>query len=119
MVLAAAVVLAAAGGAAGPVSAAMVRPGLVRAFARAAGAARSEAALHGIHVFGWGFTQPRDVALDGTHVWVASKLGPGSVTELDASSGAFVREIAGPASSARAVPVTCPIRPWHAGASGH
>src|SRR5215469_3966600 len=53
------------------------------------------AARHGIHVFGWGFGYPYGVASDGTHVWVTNLYG-GSVTELDAATGALVHVLQGP-----------------------
>jgi len=48
--------------------------------------------LAGVNVLGWGFSAPGAVASDGTHTWVANELG-NSVTELDATTGAFVAVI--------------------------
>src|SRR5215469_2760898 len=56
-------------------------------------------ALSGPHVFGWGLSLPISDSSDGTHVWVANRAGgtthQGSVTELDAATGALVRVIRG------------------------
>ncbi len=42
----------------------------------------------------YGFNAPYGVAFDGTHIWVADYLG-NSVTELNASNGAWVRTLSG------------------------
>ena len=40
-----------------------------------------------------GFTSPRSVALDGSHVWVTNVTG-NSMTELNAGDGSLVRIVA-------------------------
>ena len=52
---------------------------------------------------GYGFSGPRSVAADGTHVWVTNYVG-GSVTELDAVTGALVRMLTGPGYGSAAPP---------------
>jgi len=42
----------------------------------------------------YGFTNPTDIAADGTHIWVANYNG-NSVTELNASDGNWVRTLSG------------------------
>ncbi len=55
-------------------------------------AVASPAALSGVHVFGWGFSNPAAIASDDTHVWVANG---DSVTELSATTGGLVKVISG------------------------
>ena len=50
--------------------------------------------LTGAHVFGWGFDSPAGLAVSGDHLFVANS-GANSLTELNASTGALVRVIAG------------------------
>ncbi len=59
-----------------------------------AAAAVPRAALKGVNVLGWGVSQPRALANDGKHVWVAN-IGGSSVIELSASTGQMVRVISG------------------------
>jgi hypothetical protein len=63
--------------------------------AAAVAASRAAAGLSGPQVFGGGFNGAVAVSSDGTHVWVANSGANGSVTELDAATGAFVRVISG------------------------
>lgn len=50
-------------------------------------------ALAGTNVFGWGFADPDAVASNGTDLFVASSIG--YLTELNATTGSFVRTING------------------------
>jgi hypothetical protein len=63
------------------------------------GAADASAAsahrLPGVHVIGWGFSEPDVVASVGGDLFVADG-GYNSITEIDAAAGALVRVIAGP-----------------------
>lgn len=43
---------------------------------------------------GYGFASPNALAFDGSHIWVAN-VGDSSVTEVNASNGAFVRSLSG------------------------
>jgi len=49
-------------------------------------------ALPGVHVLGWGFSEPNAIAVAGDDLFVANLNGK-SVTELNASTGALVRVV--------------------------
>ena len=49
----------------------------------------------GVHVYGWGLASPDATVLDGDDLWVPA--GSPSLTEVNASTGALVRVISGPA----------------------
>jgi hypothetical protein len=55
-----------------------------------------ELAWYGLNFFGgsYGFNGPVAVAFDGRHIWVANYYG-GSVTEVNASDGSWVRTLSG------------------------
>ena len=53
-------------------------------------------ALPGVHVLGWGFSTPDAMAVAGGDLFVANYNG-GSVTEVNASTGALVKVVSGPA----------------------
>ena len=42
----------------------------------------------------YGFNGPEGLATDGSHIWVANSFG-NSVTELDATTGAWIRTLSG------------------------
>ena len=48
----------------------------------------------GVHVYGWGLASPDAMVLDGDDLFVSSG---NSLTEVNASTGALVRVISGPA----------------------
>ena len=58
------------------------------------GPSRAAHSLSGVNIFGWGFSTPNSVAVDGTHVWVANSY-TSTVVELNASDGSLVRFLAG------------------------